>query len=859
MNNPNSQMTQMLIESFQNAHEGAVAASSAEVSIYRIYKDFIGKKDSLFSQFLKNQKIDITKDLEKKISGEAALSSPLQGQVPFSVEVQRALSIASAKAKDLNDEFISTEHFLFYFINNTSNFKISFNYSESDLKLWIEEKRKGKRLTSSNPEGTREALSKYCKNLNEMAEGNKLDPVIGRDSEIRRIIQVLLRRTKNNPVLIGEPGVGKTAIVEGLAGRIVEGDVPESLIGKTIYSLDMGLLVAGAKYKGEFEERLKAVVSEITDSNGDIILFIDELHTLVGAGKSEGAMDAAQLLKPALSRGQLRVIGATTINEYKEYIEKDKALERRFQSTLVEEPSNEDALAILRGIKDKYELHHGVSIKDEALVSAVELSSRYINHRFLPDKAIDLIDEAASQLNIEIHSVPEELDVLRREIILLQIEEKALESEEKPDKKRIEELKLNLDAKLKLKTKLTSAWETERQSLNASKDLNVQMDRVLNEIAQAEKTGDLALAAKLKYGDLPAVEKKIAEAHANPTKTTMVKDSVGSDEVAKVISEWTKIPLSKLTGSEKEKILNLDKNLKERVVGQDKSIEAVASSVLRNRAGLSDPNKPIGVFLFLGPTGVGKTETVKALAEQMFDDEKKIIRLDMSEFMEKHSVSKLIGSPPGYIGYNEGGQLTDKVKRNPFSVVLLDEVEKAHPDVFNTLLQVFDEGRLTDSQGNTVDFKNTLVVMTSNLKVEDLNSHFRPEFLNRIDEVLVYDKLEKQSLIKIVDLLLDQIKKRMAPRGFKLEITDKAKTFLFEKGYDEVYGARPLKRTVEKLLINPLSLKILSGELSDGDLIKVSSNDLGLSFEIEKAQNADQLNVGASSKPVSSEMPVTEA
>jgi len=856
-------MTQMLLESIQQAHDAAVSASSSEVTIYRLYKEFLSKKDSLFNQFLKDQKLDIKNELEQKISSEATLSSPQQGQLPFSIDVQRALSVATTKAKELEDDFISTEHFLFYLINNTSNFKVKLSTSESDLKTWIHKKRKGKKLKSANPEGTRDALAKYCKNLNDLAESNKLDPVIGRDSEIRRIIQVLLRRTKNNPVLIGEPGVGKTAIVEGLAGRLVEGDVPESLMGKMIYSLDMGLLVAGAKYKGEFEERLKAVVGEVTDSNGDIILFIDELHTLVGAGKSEGAMDAAQLLKPALSRGELRVIGATTTQEYKEYIEKDKALERRFQSTLVEEPSNEDALAILRGIKDRYELHHGVSIKDEALVAAVELSSRYINHRFLPDKAIDLIDEAASQLNIEIHSVPVELDVLRRDIVRLQIEEKALESEKEPNQERLKTLKESLESKLKLKNALTTVWEEERKTLNASKDLKIEMDRVLNQIAQAEKTGDLALAARLKYGDLPAVEKQIADAEARPQKTTMVRDSVGAEEVAKVISKWTKIPLAKLTGSEKEKILSLEKNLKARVVGQDEALEAVSSSVLRNRAGLSDPNKPTGVFLFLGPTGVGKTETVKALAEQMFDDEKKIIRLDMSEYMEKHSVSKLIGAPPGYIGYNEGGQLTEKVRRNPFSVVLLDEVEKAHPDVFNTLLQVFDEGRLTDGQGKTVDFKNTLVVMTSNLKESDLQTHFRPEFLNRIDEVLVFNKLEKQSLIKIVDLLLDQVKERMAPRGFGLEVTDAAKTYLFEKGYDEVFGARPLKRTLEKLLINPLSLKILSGELEAGDLVKADASDLGLHFKIEKGfeqrtKNA-QPKVKGSSKPSSSVRPVTEA
>ncbi len=831
MNQGQTNFTQIVMDSFGSAHEKALSQSLSEVNEALVFDEFLNKKDSLFHHFFIDHKIKFKGFLVKKIESLPKLQTRSSGsQLPFSVFIQRSIALASEKAKELHDEFISTEHFLFYLISQPGDYQTALgnlDINEKTLKEWILKKRGGKRITSNNPEGTRDALNKYCKNLNELAFDNKLDPVIGRDQEIRRVIQVLLRRTKNNPVLIGEPGVGKTAIVEGLAGRIEEGDVPDNLLGKKIFSLDMGLLVAGAKYKGEFEERLKAVITEVTDTDGEVILFIDELHTLVGAGKSEGAMDAAQLLKPALSRGELRVIGATTLDEYRKYIEKDKALERRFQSTLVEEPSKEDALSILRGLKEKYEIHHGVSIKDEALSSAVELSSRYINHRFLPDKAIDLIDEAASQLNIEINSVPVVIDELQRDIMRLQIELKALDSE---GSEKVEAVKKELDEKLNQKSELVTKWEKEKASLNESKDLKSQIENAKIKLQQAEKSGDLELAAKIKYGTLPELEQRIVDVEKTPLSTDFLNEAVGSEEVAKVISKWTNIPVSKLVDSERQKILNLDKKLKERVVGQDQSMNAISSAVLRSKAGLSDPNKPIGVFLFLGPTGVGKTETVKALSEQLFDDEQKVVRIDMSEYMEKHSVSRLIGAPPGYVGFEEGGQLTEKVRRNPFSVVLLDEVEKAHPDVFNVLLQAFDEGRLTDGQGKTVDFKNTIFVMTSNLKDSDLKNRFKPEFLNRIDEVLEFNALDESALIKIVDLLVDEVSQRLRLKNIEISLTESAKKHLFKKGHHPEFGARPLKRTVEKELINPLSLKVLRGEINEGQSVLVDATDLALVF-----------------------------
>ena len=844
-------MTQMVQESLQSSYNRALSENYAEVSLNQFFLNFLEKSDSLFSLFLKDHKISKKRASEEFSKAVPAKLTQASVQIPFSVEFQRALSLASVKVKELGDSFVASEHFLFSGLTQPQSclgklFKEQ-DITENKIKDWIEKTRGGKKITTDNPEASRDVLKKYCRDLNELAENNKLDPVIGRNDEIRRVVQVLLRRTKNNPVLIGEPGVGKTAIIEGLAKRIVDQDVPDALLGKQILSLDMGLLIAGAKYQGEFEERLKGVINEVTESDGQIILFIDELHTLVGAGKNDGAMDAGQLLKPALSRGELRVIGATTLDEYRKYIEKDKALERRFQSTLVEEPSKEDALAIMRGLKEKYEVFHGVKIKDAALISAVELSDRYINHRFLPDKAIDLIDEAASQLNIETTSVPLEIDHLDREILRLKVEQKALQGEDKSNERLIEVQEL-IKQHTKEKSRLSLIWEEDKNTLLTHKNLSAEFEQLKYDIHQAEKSGDLEKAAQLKYGRLPEVERLLKEEESKTQKTTqLLKESVGSEEVTKVISSWTKIPVSKLIDTEKDKLLKLNEKLKERVVGQDASLKSISQAVLRSKAGLSDPSKPIGVFLFLGPTGVGKTETVKALSEQIFDDENKVIRIDMSEYMEKHSVSRLIGAPPGYVGHEEGGQLTEKIRRNPFSVILFDEIEKAHPDVFNVLLQVFDEGRLTDGQGRLVDFKNTIIVMTSNLGADQfgsnkkeneerleevLNSHFKPEFLNRIDERLIYNALGDEQLIQIVEILIANLSKRLEEKQISLSLDDKAKEFLYKKGHNPAFGARPLKRVIEKELINPLSMMLIEGKIDEGAEIQVKGSDTSLEFKV---------------------------
>ncbi|MEC9431984.1 MAG: ATP-dependent chaperone ClpB [Pseudomonadota bacterium] len=724
----------------------------------------------------------------------------------------------------------------------------------------IEDMRKGRTADSASAEDNFEALGKYARDLTEAAREGKIDPVIGRDEEIRRCIQVLSRRTKNNPVLIGEPGVGKTAIAEGLAMRIVDGDVPESLKDKRLLSLDMGALIAGAKYRGEFEERLKAVLNEVTSSDGEVVLFIDEMHTLVGAGKGDGAMDASNLLKPALARGELHCVGATTLDEYRKHVEKDAALARRFQPVFVTEPTVEDAISILRGIKEKYEVHHGVRISDAALVSAAMLSNRYITDRFLPDKAIDLMDEAASRLRMEVDSKPEELDALDREILQKQIEAEALKKEsDAASRDRLEKLTEDLAQLQEESAAMTARWQAERDKLAGSRDLKERLDRARAELDAAKRVGDLAKAGELAYGVIPGLEKSLAEAESAEASDVMVEEAVLPEHVAAVVSRWTGVPVDKMLEGERDKLLSMEKAIGERVVGQDEAVRAVSAAVRRSRAGLSDPNRPIGSFLFLGPTGVGKTELTKALAEFLFDDDQAMVRIDMSEFMEKHSVSRLIGAPPGYVGYDEGGSLTEAVRRRPYQVVLFDEVEKAHPDVFNVLLQLLDEGRLTDGQGRTVDFRNTLVILTSNLGAEYLTSlpdgagvdqarepvmaavraHFRPEFLNRLDEIVLFERLGRAHMAGIVSIQLKGLEDRLADRKIRLELSPEARAWLAERGYDPVYGARPLKRVIQKALQDPLAERLLSGGIRDGESVAVGAGPDGLIIG-DRARGASQ-------------------
>lgn len=773
---------------------------------------------------------------------------------------------ADVEMRALGDQYISTEHFLLASLHESAPSEISklmkqSGLSRNKIEEAISKMRGGKKITDDSPEGTMEALKKYGRDLTQAANEGKLDPVIGRDEEIRRVIQVLSRRTKNNPVLIGEPGVGKTAIAEGLALRIVKGDVPESLKGKKLMSLDMGLLIAGAKYRGEFEDRLKAVIKEVAESNGEIVLFIDELHTLVGAGKSEGSMDAGQLLKPALARGELRCIGATTLDEYQKYIEKDAALERRFQQVLVNEPSVEDAITILRGLKEKYEVHHGVRIRDSALIAAVKLSHRYITSRFLPDKAIDLMDEAASRLSIEIGSVPAEVDSLERERTQLQVEREALRREkDEASAERLELIEEELEGLEEKIKKLRAQWESEKKGITELKETKEKIDSLRLEIERAERAGQLEKAAELKYGRLPALEHKLKELDQaaetkRPADGQMLREEVGPEEIAEVVAKWTGIPVSRMLLAEQERLLKMEDSLKKRVVGQDHALTAVADAIRRARAEISDPNKPVGSFLFLGPTGVGKTETVKAVAEFLFDTEQAVIRIDMSEYMEKHSVARLVGAPPGYVGYEEGGQLTEQVRRKPYSVVLLDEVEKAHPDVFNILLQVLDDGRLTDGQGRTVDFKNSVLVMTSNIgsqaimdpemkpeereaAIQDaLRAHFRPEFLNRIDETVIFNQLKPEQIDGIVAIQLDLVVRRLAEKKVDLTFSSEARRFLAHKGYDPVFGARPLKRVVQSEVLNPLAKELISGKIKAGEKVEVvlkkTGASEGLGFQVE--------------------------
>jgi ATP-dependent Clp protease ATP-binding subunit ClpB len=844
-------------EAVQKASEIAQGNQQQAVETAHLLKGLLLEDENVVSYLLKKVNVNINR-LNETLDQQIASFPKVSGSnIYLSSNANSALQKAQSYLKEFKDEFVSVEHILLGILSvndKTSSALKDYGVTEKDLKKAIVELRGDNKVTGQNAEATYNALNKYARDLNEYAESGKLDPVIGRDEEIRRVIQILSRRTKNNPILVGEPGVGKTAIAEGIAFRIIKGDVPESLKSKTVYSLDMGALIAGAKYKGEFEERLKAVIKEVTQSDGEIVLFIDEIHTLVGAGGGEGAMDAANILKPALARGELRAIGATTLNEYQKYIEKDKALERRFQMVLVDEPDTADAISILRGLKERYETHHKVRIKDEAIIAAVEMSQRYISDRFLPDKAIDLMDEAASKLRLEMDSVPEAVDELDRRIMQLEIEREAIKREK--DTKKVEELSHEIANLSADRDSLRAKWQAEKDIVDG---INLKVEQIENyklEAEQAERAGDYGKVAELRYGTIVKAQKEVEELKKvlleNQSDNRMLKEEVTADDIAGVVSRWTGIPVSKMIQSEREKLLQLEEELHKRVAGQQEAIEAISDAIRRSRAGLQDKKKPIGSFIFLGTTGVGKTELAKALAEYLFNDESALIRIDMSEYQERHSVSRLIGAPPGYVGYDEGGQLTEAVRRKPYSVVLLDEIEKAHPDVFNILLQVLDDGRLTDNKGRVVNFKNTIIIMTSNIGSNIIQENFkdynefdkdevmnktrnqlfellkqsiRPEFLNRIDEIIMFTPLGRDEIAEIVKMQFRQVQQTLADMGVTIEASEDALDWLAQLGYDPQFGARPLKRVIQKKILNELSKQILAGKVDKDSKIKLDMFD----------------------------------
>ena len=851
-----NKFTEKSVEAISEAHNYAVRYKSPDMKVEHLLLALVGQMEGLIPKLLQKMGIN-TSNLINKLSAKLDSFSKIEGSSGDprpNAELNRVLVQAEDYMKKYHDSYISTEHlFLAAFDNN--NFLKANNINKDQFENVLADVRGNKRVDNATPENSYDALEKYGKDLVELARKGKIDPIIGRDTEIRRAIQILSRRTKNNPILIGEPGVGKTAIAEGIAQRILKGDVPESLKDKTVFSLDMGSLISGAKYRGEFEERLKAVIKEIEDSDGRIILFIDEVHTIVGAGKGDGAMDAGNLLKPMLARGDAKVIGATTIEEYRKYIEKDPALERRFQPVLVPESSVEDTISILRGLKEKFETFHGIRITDNALVAAAVMSDRYISDRFLPDKAIDLIDEASAKIKTEIDSMPTELDEVTRKVMQLEIEREALKKEkDKASQDRLDSLEKELADLNEKKNTLQSQWEAEKHEVDTLKKINEEIDRVKLEIQEAERVYDLNKLAELKYGKLAALEKKKEQEETDletrKDSARLLKQELDSEEIAEVVGKWTGIPVSKLMEGEKDKILHLEDHLKARVVGQDEAIKAISDTIIRSRAGLKDPNRPIGSFIFLGPTGVGKTYLAKTLAYNLFDDENNIVRIDMSEYMDKFSVTRLIGAPPGYVGYEEGGQLTEAIRRKPYSVILFDEIEKAHPDVFNVLLQLLDDGRLTDGKGKVVDFKNSIIIMTSNLGshliledpemkqetrdavMNELKMRFRPEFLNRVDDIIVFKALDKDNVKGIVRLVLDDINKKLKEQYMRIEYTDAALDFIVKEAYDPSYGARPLRRFVQKDIETNLSKMILAGKVKENDVILIDSDGYALSYNI---------------------------